>query len=209
MQKREWIDTHAHFLSYWQTQSTVPCHRLADIFLSGTSLVRETGSPAVQLTTISIQSGTEPNQRKFSMFQVFQRKLVLEAAWLVQCGVTAHSLPALAKNEGLLHRCAGVSKYLSFLTTEELLEATELYFISKIIIYAWKKEQEAQIQVQCYLSAQAAQLTVWFRIPYLEADMGHSILSSSCWVFKCFSSLLVFFISTSQKQLKICPFSAI
>lgn len=41
MQKRGLFNTHAHFLFYWQTHSTVPHHHVADIFLSVTRPVRE------------------------------------------------------------------------------------------------------------------------------------------------------------------------
>lgn len=68
-------------------------------------------------------------------------------------------------------------KYLSLLPTEELLEVTELYFSSNIIIYAQKKERTGGTVLGISATFQHRQLnsSVGFYIPHLETDTGHSM----------------------------------
>lgn len=145
MQKRDLFNTHVHFLFYWQTHSTALCHHLADTFLSLTRLVREIIVKHTVREPISLQWGIEPNHsKKILHVPSFQKKAgfgrsLTSAIWY-DSTLTPHTSKK-GRIATLMCRC----KYLSFLPTEELLEVTELYFLSEIIIYAWEKEQEAQI----------------------------------------------------------------
>lgn len=166
MQKRDLFNTRACFLYYWQICSTVVCHHLADIFLSATRLVREIIVKHTAREPISLHSEIEPNHSKkilhvpsFQKTAGFGRSLG-SAIWY-DSTLTPHTSK---KRRSVTLMCG--CKYLSLLPTEELLEVTELYFISKIIIYAWKKHRKLRYRINATSQHRQLNSSVWFHIPW-------------------------------------------